>query len=431
MKLKLKGFKQKMIFIKIYNFLVTILYPLIINGYMQKRKLRGKEDISRFNERLGKPKIARPEGKLFWLHGASVGESVSMLPLIHKLLETYEDAHIMVTTGTITSAEIMKKRLPERAFHQFIPLDNPIFTNRFLRYWHPDAVLWFESEFWPAILYSIYKRKIPFLLVNGRISNKTFKRWQQFDFICKELLECFDLCLGQSDEDAYRLRVLGAKEAICLGNLKYAGLPLPIDKQSKEDLIKQINKRPLWLISSTHDDEEYRIAKAHKKLKERHKNLLMIIAPRHPNRGKEIAEQLERLDLKVALRSQQEPITKQTDVYIADTIGEMGLWYDLSKITFIGGSLIPHGGQNFIEPSKMRNAVIVGPHMHNFNDAMIRARKADAIIQIETIDELEQIVENLLTNTSLLEAKCSLAYNWAQNETKVLDGIIEKIRTFL
>lgn len=420
-----------MIFIKIYNFLVTILYPLIINGYMQKRKLRGKEDISRFNERLGKPKIARPEGKLFWLHGASVGESVSMLPLIHKLLETYEDAHIMVTTGTITSAEIMKKRLPERAFHQFIPLDNPIFTNRFLRYWHPDAVLWFESEFWPAILYSIYKRKIPFLLVNGRISNKTFKRWQQFDFICKELLECFDLCLGQSDEDAYRLRVLGAKEAICLGNLKYAGLPLPIDKQSKEDLIKQINKRPLWLISSTHDDEEYRIAKAHKKLKERHKNLLMIIAPRHPNRGKEIAEQLERLDLKVALRSQQEPITKQTDVYIADTIGEMGLWYDLSKITFIGGSLIPHGGQNFIEPSKMRNAVIVGPHMHNFNDAMIRARKADAIIQIETIDELEQIVENLLTNTSLLEAKCSLAYNWAQNETKVLDGIIEKIRTFL
>lgn len=420
-----------MIFIKIYNFLVTILYPLIINGYMQKRKLCGKEDISRFNERLGKPKIARPEGKLFWLHGASVGESVSMLPLIHKLLETYEDAHIMVTTGTITSAEIMKKRLPERAFHQFIPLDNPIFTNRFLRYWHPDAVLWFESEFWPAILYSIYKRKIPFLLVNGRISNKTFKRWQQFDFICKELLECFDLCLGQSDEDAYRLRVLGAKEAICLGNLKYAGLPLPIDKQSKEDLIKQINKRPLWLISSTHDDEEYRIAKAHKKLKERHKNLLMIIAPRHPNRGKEIAEQLERLDLKVALRSQQEPITKQTDVYIADTIGEMGLWYDLSKITFIGGSLIPHGGQNFIEPSKMRNAVIVGPHMHNFNDAMIRARKADAIIQIETIDELEQIVENLLTNTSLLEAKCSLAYNWAQNETKVLDGIIEKIRTFL
>lgn len=417
-------------FIKIYNFLVAVLYPLVIQGYVKKRKICGKEDVARFNERIGKPKMQRPEGKLFWLHGASVGESISMLPLINKILETYPDAHVMVTTGTVTSAAVMQKRLPDRAFHQFIPIDNPVFTNRFVRHWHPDVVLWFESEFWPAVLSSISKRKIPLILINGRISNKTFKRWQQFDFICKELLDCFTLCLGQSEEDAYRLGVLGAKDAVCLGNLKYAGLPLPIDEKSKSELLKQIGKRKLWLISSTHEDEEIRIAKAHKKLKEKYSDLLMIVAPRHPNRGIDIAEQIARMGLSTALRSKGEKITPKTDVYIADTIGEMGLWYDLAKIVFIGGSLVPHGGQNFIEPSRVRDAVIVGPHMHNFSDAMSRARKADAIIQVETIDELEKEVDAMLENKSLLEAKCSLAYNWAQSETKVLDGIMDKIKVY-
>ena len=417
-------------FIKIYNTLVAILYPLVIQGYVKKRKMTGKEDVSRFNERIGKPKKERPAGKLFWLHGASVGESVSMLPLINKILETYEDAHVMVTTGTVTSAAVMQKRLPERAFHQFIPIDNPVFTNRFVKYWQPDAVLWFESEFWPAVLSSIAKRNIPLILINGRISNKTFKRWQQFDFICKELLDCFTMCLGQSEEDAYRLRVLGAKDAICLGNIKYAGLPLPIDEKAKKELTKQIGGRRLWLISSTHDDEEIRIAKAHKKLKKKYPDLLLIVAPRHPNRGEEISELIKKLDLKTALRSKSEKLSKDVDVYIADTIGEMGLWYELAEIVFVGGSLVAHGGQNFIEPSRVRDAVIVGPHMHNFTDAMSRARKADAVIQVEDIEELERVVYELLSNKALLEAKRSLAYNWAMCENKVLDGIIDKIKVF-
>ena len=203
-----------------------------------------------------------------------------------------------------------------------------------------------------------------------------------------------------------------------------------MDEKAKSDLQKRIGKRKLWLISSTHDDEEIRLAKAHKKLKEKFPDLLMIVAPRHPNRGVEIAEQLEKMDFNVALRSKNEKITAKTDVYIADTIGEMGLWYELAKIVFIGGSLVPHGGQNFIEPSRVRDAVLVGPHMHNFNDAMTRARKADAIMQIDTIDEVEKIVGELLENDALLEAKCSLAYNWAQSETKVLDGIIDKIKVY-
>ena len=417
-------------FIKIYNTLITILYPLVIKGYINKRKQIGKEDVARFNERVGRPKMKRPEGKLFWLHGASVGESVSMLPLINKILETYKDAHVMVTTGTVTSADVMQKRLPERAFHQFIPIDNPIFTTRFIRHWQPDVALWFESEFWPAVLSSIKRKNIPLILINGRISNKTFKRWQQFDFICKELLGCFNFCLGQSEEDAYRLKALGAKETACLGNLKYAGLPLPIDENAKNELLLQIGDRKIWLASSTHDDEEVRIAKVHKRLKEKFSDLLTIIVPRHPNRGQPVADEIQKLGLQTALRSKGEKITPKTDVYIGDTIGEMGLWYDIAKIVFIGGSLIPHGGQNFIEPSRVRDAVIVGPHMHNFTDAMSRAKKADAIMQVCDTAEMQELLTELLSNESLLEAKCSLAYNWAASETKVLEGIMDKIKVY-
>lgn len=418
-------------FIKIYNTLITILYPLVIRRYINKRKEKGKEDVKRFNERIGRPNLKRPDGKLIWLHGASVGESVSMLPLIQKILDIYPDSHVMVTTGTVTSADVMNKRLPERAFHQFIPIDNPIFTTRFVKYWHPDIVLWFESEFWPGILSSIKRKNIPLILINGRISNKTFKRWQQFDFISKELLSCFTLCLGQSEEDAYRLQVLGAPTALCLGNLKYSGLPLPVDEEKKAEFLKQAGNRPLWLATSTHHDEEIKIAKIHKRLKENIPGLLTIFVPRHPQRGPEIQEGVNGLGLTTALRSANEKVTPQTDVYISDTIGEVGTWLDISPIVFVGGSLIPHGGQNFIEPSRVRDAVIVGPFMHNFTDAMNRAKKADAIMQITDTSELEQLLLQLFSNKDLLEAKRSLAYNWAASEAKVLDGILDKVKGYL
>lgn len=418
-------------FIKIYNTLIRILYPLVISRYIKKRKENGKEDIKRFNERIGRPTKKRPVGKLIWFHGASVGESISMLPLINKLLELYPTAHVMVTTGTLTSADIMAKRLPERAFHQYITIDNPVFTTRFIKHWQPDLVLWFESDFWPAMLSSIKRKNIPLILVNGRISNKSFKRWQQFDFISKELLGCFTFCLGQSEEDAYRLRILGAKDSMCLGNLKYAGLPIPIDEQTKSELQKEIGDRPTWLVGSTHNDEELKIGHKLKAIQEQVPNLLTIIAPRHPTRGEEIQKALAELGFKTALRSKGEKISKETEVYIADTIGEMGLWYSLCPIVFIGGSLIPHGGQNFIEPSRMRDAVIVGPYMHNFTDAMNRAKKADAIIQISDAEELKETIIQLLTNKDLLEAKRSLAYNWANSENKVLDGILGKIKGYI
>ncbi len=419
-------------FIKIYNTLIRLFYPLVISRYIKKRKKRGKEDTKRFNERMGKPKLKRPEGKLFWFHGASVGESISMLPLINKMLETYPNAHVMVTTGTTTSAEIMGKRLPERAFHQYLPIDNPVFATRFLRHWQPTAVLWFESDFWPAMISGIKRKKIPLILVNGRISNKSFKRWKQFDYIIKEILDCFTFCLGQTEEDAYRLKVLGAKDSMCFGNLKYAGAPLPIDKDKKEVIVKETDNRTLWLASSTHEDEEMKIARFHNDIKKEFPDLLLICAPRHPQRGADLQERMKKeYGLNVSLRSKGEAISKQTDVYIADTIGELGLWYDICPIVFIGGSLIPHGGQNFIEPSRQKDAVIVGPHMHNFTDAVNRAKKADAVIQVNDVLELNDAVKQLLRNKELLEAKRSLAFNWAESESKVLDGIISKIKGYL
>ncbi|MBQ8465955.1 MAG: 3-deoxy-D-manno-octulosonic acid transferase [Alphaproteobacteria bacterium] len=418
-------------FIGIYNTLITVLYPLVIRSYIQKRIEIGKEDIKRFNERIGKPIKERPEGKLIWFHGASVGESVSMLPLINRLLETSDDTYVMVTTGTTTSAEIMGKRLPERAFHQYITIDNPVFTKRFIKHWQPDLVLWFESDFWPAMLSTIKKKNIPLVLVNGRISNKSFKRWQQFDYISKELLGCFTFCLGQSEEDAYRLRILGAKESTCLGNLKFAGLPIPVDEDKKAEVIKQIGNRRIFCISSTHENEEYQLGKRFKLLFEKHPDVLVLIAPRHPQRGGDIKKQLSDLGLNVALRSANEKITDKTQVYIADTIGELGIWYGISPVVFIGGSLIPHGGQNFMEPSRLKDAVIVGPYMHNFTEAMQRAQKANAIIQTNDAEEVIDTVIQLFDNKDLLEAKQSLAYNWASGEAKVLDGIVEKVKGYI
>ncbi len=418
--------------LKLYKALLTLLYPLALNRYIEKRKKNGKEDIKRFNERLGKATLPRPKGKLIWMHGASVGESISMLPLIHRLLEVFPDVHIMVTTGTTTSADVMAKRLPERAFHQYFPLEHPLYAARFIRHWKPSLALWFESEFWPAMLSALKKRNIPIILVNGRISNKSFRRWQQFEFVIKEILSCFTLCLGQSDEDTYRLKVLGAKNTASLGNLKYAGLPLPVDETKKADLAEQFSGRNVWLVSSTHEDEESKIGRFLKDLAKKVPDLLTVIVPRHPHRGAPIKEKLEKdYGLNVSLRSADEKISKKTDVYIADTIGELGIFYELIDIVFVGGSLIAHGGQNFMEPSRARDAVLVGPHMHNFTDAMNRAKRADAVIQVNDVLELIDMVEKLFTNPDLLEAKRSLAYNWATSEAKVLDGIVEKIQDYI
>lgn len=410
-------------FIKTYKFLISLLFPLLYVTYVRIRRIKGKEHALRFNERLGEYKHPRPNGKLVWMHGASVGEAISMLPLIDKMLKENAELSIMVTTGTLTSAEIMAKRLPARAFHQFIPFDVPKFAKRLLDYYHPDAALWFESEFWPSLLSETHERNIPLILVNGRISDKSFACWKKFKFAVKEILDCFTLCLGQSEQDRRRLLFLGAKRAECFGNIKFAGVPLPVDENKLAELKEKIGRRPVFLISSTHHNEEEQLAAHFEFLLKSVSQLLIIVVPRHPNRGGEVAAMLEKKGFAVAQRSKGEEIEKDTVVYVADTIGEMGLWYRLATVTFVGGSLIPHGGQNFMEPARDKNAVIVGPYMHNFVEMLERAQASHAVWQVQNCSDVIDEVVRLFDDSSLLAERQNDAYQWTVKEAQVLDGI--------
>ncbi len=414
--------------IGIYKALMTLAFPLLRVTYIRKRQRIGKEHPVRLSERVGVYKHPRPAGKLYWLHGASVGEAVSMLPLIDRLLKDDPELSIMVTTGTLTSAEIMAKRLPARAFHQFIPFDVPRFARRLIAHFKPDAVLWFESELWPALISEIHKAKIPLMLVNGRISDKSFHNWQKFHFVAKEILGCFNLCLGQSEQDKTRLKHLGAKRAECCGNLKYAGMPLPVEAAKLADLKARIGNRPVFFISSTHHNEEEQLAVHFQRLQQVVPDVLVIIAPRHPNRGKEIAEMLKRKGFATALRSAGQALTAETAVYVADTIGEMGLWYAVAGISFVGGSLIKHGGQNFMEPARDKNAVIVGQFMNNFAEMLARAKAAGAVWQVMSAADVIEEVIGLFKEPEKLRERQENAYAWTVKEAAVLDGICAALK---
>ena len=417
--------------IGIYKALMTLAFPILRVTYIKKRKKAKKEHPTRFHERLGNYKVPRPQGKLYWMHGASVGESVSMLPLIDKLLNEDPNLSILVTTGTLTSAEIMAKRLPKRAFHQFIPFDVPAFAKKLIKHFKPDAVMWFESELWPSLLSEIKKAKIPLILVNGRISDKSFETWKKFKFVSKELLSCFSLCLGQSEQDKNRLILLGAPKTACVGNLKFAGMPLPVDENKLNVLKQQIGSRPVFLLSSTHNDEEERFALYLPWLKENIQDVLTIVAPRHPNRGDDIVRMYRCRNFNVAQRSREEDITPETDIYVADTIGEMGLWYALAAVSFIGGSIIPHGGQNFMEAARDKNAVLVGPNMQNFVEMMNRARFDDAVYQIGSAEEAVEEAITLFRDENLLHERQLKAYQWTQKEEAVLDGVVNALKKVL
>ena len=388
-----------MIVFTIYRIFTIICIPVII-FYIKFREAVKKEDSDRINERFGISVIIRPKGKLIWLHAASVGESISMLPLVTKLLSDNPSINLMLTTGTISSARIMKNRLPTGAFHQYIPIDRPNYVKRFINHWKPDIVLWAESEFWPNTIFEVNKHNIPLILVNGRISDKSFQKWQRIPSLIRAILSWFSLCLGQSTQDTTRLKFLGAINTKCLGNLKFAADKLPFDQENLILLKKQIGTRPCWLAASTHPGEEESIVAAHKRIKEMHPNLLTIIVPRHPGRGPKIFQNLIKIADGVRLRSTGGQITKESDIYVADTFGELGLFYRLTETVFIGKSLIPLGGQNPIEALKLNCAVIHGPHMTNFQWVCEEMLKFGCALPIANAKNLAETVSDLLSNHS-------------------------------
>jgi 3-deoxy-D-manno-octulosonic-acid transferase len=411
----------------------------VIRLYLALRRLSGKEDPRRFSERLGVAGLARPDGYLVWIHAASVGESLSMLPLIERLADEKPGGHVLITTGTVTSAAIMAERLPGGAFHQYVPVDRPGYVNRFLEHWRPDLALWAESEFWPNLISSITAKKIPLILINGRISPASFSGWRRFPGLIAGLLAGFDLCLGQTEGDADRLRSLGAKDAKCVGNIKFAAPPLPADRDDLAKWTRGLAGRPRWLAASTHAGEEKIAGEIHRKLKSRHPGLLTLIVPRHPGRGPAVRRELGNDGLCVALRSASDAITRQTDVYIADTMGELGTFFRLAGVVFMGKSLIAlggqgggnMGGQNPLEPARLGCAVLFGPHMANFTEIGGRMTAAGGALQVAGAGALQDAVDALLGDRQKRESMAKAARSFAEAEAGVMEKIMAELSPFI
>lgn len=383
-----------------YRLLTNLAAPLV-RLWLKRRLIQGKEDGARLDERFGRSSLARPAGPLLWLHAASVGESVSTLPLIERLLMLPNPPFIVLTTGTVTSAELMAKRLPVGAVHQYVPVDLPSAITLFLDHWRPDLAIWIESEIWPNTLVGLRDRSIPAILLNARMSDKSFRRWQKRPKLAARLLSTFQICFAQTAADGERLRQLGALDVICAGNLKLAASPLPYEAAAEQALSSELSGRPFWLAASTHEGEEEQIAIAHKTAQKRYTDLLTILAPRHPARGGTVATLLRQQGLNVSQRSLGETINAETDVYLADTLGELGLFYQLSALAFVGGSLVPVGGHNPLEPAKLNCAILIGPHSFNFADIVADFAARSAIKQIKDGEMLGTVITQMFDDPTV------------------------------
>lgn len=349
----------------IYRAVSSALTP-VLRPYLKRRAGRGKEDPARIDERFGVTELPRPEGQLIWLHGASVGETMSALPLLRALLDANPNAHALFTSGTVTSAGLLAERLPKRAFHQFMPLDQPAAIKRFLAHWKPNLALWIESELWPNTLEAIREANIPAALVNARLSEKSFAQWKRARGLSERMLSAFSMALAQTEETGQRLEALGARGVAVTGNLKAAAGPLPAAPEALQQLKDMIGERPVLAAASTHPKEEEMLGRVYTALKAERPDLLLVLAPRHPERGPEIAEALRGQGLAVSRRAAKVRVMAETNVYLMDTIGELGLLYRTAPFAFVGGSLVEHGGQNPLEAARLGLSVLHGPHVFNF-----------------------------------------------------------------
>ena len=357
--------------------MATPLVPLVL----ARRLKRGKEDPARLGERRGEASVARPRGPLIWAHGASVGEMLAIVPLIERLRA--RGFAVLITSGTVTSAKLAERRLPPGAIHQFVPVDAPRYVASFLDHWRPNLALLCESDLWPNLILQSAECGVPMIQVNGRLSERSFERWRRAPATIAALLGQFDLCLAQSAADAERYADLGAPRVSITGNLKLDVPAPPVEAQKLAAMQAATQGRPILVVASTHPGEEALVLDAHRRLKQSFPGLLTVVAPRHPERGPGVVDIASVAGLTAVMRSRGHLPDRGTDVYVADTIGELGLWYRLSPIVFIGGSLVRHGGQNPIEAAKLGCAILHGPHVWNFAeiyDALDRAHGAEPVV---------------------------------------------------
>ncbi len=361
----------------LYGALGRLATPALA-AHLRRRARAGKEDAARLGERFGVDRRARPPGPLVWIHAASLGESLSVLPVIERLAAGSPSVGVLLTTGTRSSAVLMAERLPPGALHAYAPVDTAPALRRFVEHWRPDATVLVEQELWPMLL---ARSPAPRLLVNGRLSERSARRWARFSSIAAALLRRFDRILAQSAADAARLRRLGAVTVETPGNLKDAAPPLPVDPAELERWRAALDGRRVWIAASTHAGEEEVVARADAAVRASVPELLTVLVPRHPERADAIAAALARRDLRRL--ADAGPPGPQTNILVVDRFGALGLFYRLAEVAFVGGSLIPHGGQNPLEPARLARPVLFGPHMTNFAEAAAALLAAGAAREVD------------------------------------------------
>ncbi len=416
--------------LKIYRALSRAAEP--VAAFTLNRRMRaGKEDPERIGERRGLAQRERPAGPLLWIHGASVGESLSVIPLVKRLQRALPDYAFLITTGTVTSAKLMAERLPEGAFHQYIPLDHPDFVRAFLDHWRPEAAFFVESEFWPNLILAARQKTRFMAIVNGRVSPRSFEDWKRQPNTIKYILSAFDMIIAQDYQNADRLMTLSGRPVEMFGNLKNAAPPLPADEKEVENLRAMIGDRPFWLAASTHPGEEEIALDARALLKSDFPDLLTVIAPRHPGRGEEVEDLARERGLAYARRSQGAPITPETEVYIADTLGELGVFYRLADTAFVGGSITPKGGHNPLEPARLGAAILHGPHTFNFVETYQLMREAGGAALVRNERELAAAIRRLFADSKTRAAVVDAARESAERNAEktladICDTLLEK-----
>jgi 3-deoxy-D-manno-octulosonic-acid transferase len=387
--------------LKAYRALTSLARPLapLLLGL---RRRQGKEDPSRLPERLGRPSAPRPAGRLAWFHAASVGETLSILPLISALAERRHSLSFLLTTGTVTSAKLAAQRLGPRTLHQYAPLDVPEYVRSFLDHWRPDLAVFTESEIWPNLILESAVRDIPLTLVNARMTQRSYRRWRRNRGVARPLFSRFSLVLAQNEALARRFKILGAATATASGNLKIDTPAPPVDELELDRLKAALEGRPLLLAAGTHEGEEAIVTEAHRQLRQRFPDLITIVAPRHPERGPGIAEWLQLQGIAAVRRAPGDLPTRASEVYVADTLGELGIFYKLAAIAFVGGSLVDRGGHNPIEAVRHGAVVITGPYWQNFKDTYEALIGWGGAIVVRSAAELAGAVEPLLANETAL-----------------------------
>ena len=417
-----------------YKFLTCLFYPLS-PIFLFLRKIKNKEHHSRYKEKLSQISIPREKGFLLWCHVASVGEAMSILPLIENFDKDKKINKILITTITLSSAQVLQKKFSHntKIIHQFLPLDIPKFINKFLNHWSPNLSIFIDSEIWPNLIFYIKEKKIPLLLINGRITKKTFSRWMIVKKFAKKVFEKFDLCLVSNKETENHLKTLGAKNIKNFGNLKFTKTQEVHKKSLDSNFLDKIKNRKIWCASSTHASEEIFCAKTHINLKKNYKNILTIIIPRHINRIKAISEELLDLNLNIVLFSELNKINNNTDILLVDAYGEALKLYHISNCVFLGKSLIKSlendSGQNPIEAARLGCKVFHGPNVSNFAEVYKFLETLGVTNKISTPEELEQFLQKELQNDKLNNNQAvDKIINYGQS---TLNNVLKEIKIYI